>query len=121
MEYRLTQRIMKGHDFYEGIRAVLVDKDQKPVWNPSTLAQVRDSDIAKYFDILTIQHDGTPELELFSNTNYTEYPHRRTSLPFENDIARALAKSQVIDFLIFVVLIYLLFFNSQKKKKKKKK
>ena len=30
LEYRLTQHFMAAHDFYEGVRAALIDKDQKP-------------------------------------------------------------------------------------------
>lgn len=40
MEYRLTQGCMRGVDFYEGIRAVLIEKDHSPVWNPSSLDAV---------------------------------------------------------------------------------
>ena len=39
-EFRLVQRFMAGHEFYEGIRAALVDKDHAPKWNPPTLAGV---------------------------------------------------------------------------------
>ncbi len=39
-EFRLVQRFMAGHDFYEGIRSVLVDKDMAPRWNPPSLAGV---------------------------------------------------------------------------------
>jgi enoyl-CoA hydratase len=40
LEYRMTQHVMAAHDFYEGIRAVLIDKDQKPHWQPASLAEV---------------------------------------------------------------------------------
>jgi enoyl-CoA hydratase len=49
LEYRLTQHVMAGHDFYEGIRAVLVDKDQQPHWDPRTLAEVDDARVETYF------------------------------------------------------------------------
>ncbi len=49
LEYRLTQHVMAGHDFYEGVRAVVVDKDQKPRWRPATLAEVTDRMIDSYF------------------------------------------------------------------------
>jgi hypothetical protein len=39
----------RGVDFYEGIRAVLIDKDKKPNWNPKTLAEVTDKDVDEYF------------------------------------------------------------------------
>jgi enoyl-CoA hydratase len=34
MDYRIVSRICRGHDFYEGIRAVIVDKDNRPRWAP---------------------------------------------------------------------------------------
>ena len=34
MDYRVVSRICRGHDFYEGVRAVIVDKDNRPRWNP---------------------------------------------------------------------------------------
>lgn len=48
-EYRLTCRFLQGHDFPEGIRAVIIDKDQKPVWKPGTLLEVTREDVEKYF------------------------------------------------------------------------
>ena len=49
MEYRMTQRCMAGGDFFEGIRAVLVDKDHAPNWDPSSLAEVSDDLVDRYF------------------------------------------------------------------------
>ncbi len=50
MEYRMTQAFMAGHEFFEGIRAVLIDKDQAPKWRPPTLAGVTAADVARYFE-----------------------------------------------------------------------
>src|SRR5947209_16128320 len=49
LEYRLTQHVMAGHDFYEGVRAMLVDRDQHPRWDPPTLAGVDEAMVDSYF------------------------------------------------------------------------
>lgn len=49
MEFRIVSRILDGRDFYEGVRAVLIDKDQKPQWDPAALEDVSDDAIAAYF------------------------------------------------------------------------
>ena len=49
LEYRLTQHVMAAHDFYEGVRAMLIDKDQKPRWQPATLAEVSDGMVDIFF------------------------------------------------------------------------
>jgi enoyl-CoA hydratase len=49
LEYRLTQHVMAAHDFYEGVRAMLIDKDQTPRWRPATLAEVSDNMIDEFF------------------------------------------------------------------------
>ena len=50
MEYRLSQHFARGHDFPEGVRAVLIDKDHKPNWNPDRLETVTDEVVAGYFE-----------------------------------------------------------------------
>ncbi|XP_027877978.1 3-hydroxyisobutyryl-CoA hydrolase, mitochondrial isoform X2 [Xiphophorus couchianus] len=49
MEYRLSQACMRGHDFYEGVRSVLIDKDQNPRWSPPSLDQVSDRFVDECF------------------------------------------------------------------------
>ncbi|MBC7952514.1 MAG: enoyl-CoA hydratase/isomerase family protein [Rhodospirillaceae bacterium] len=48
-EYVLACRFLAGHDFYEGIRTVVVDKDKAPRWQPDCLALVSDAAVAEYF------------------------------------------------------------------------
>ncbi len=50
IEYRMSQRGMqKGHDFFEGVRALLIDKDQKPKWNPPTIEGVTRELVEEHF------------------------------------------------------------------------
>ena len=58
-EFRIVSRIIHGHDFYEGVRAVIVDKDNAPNWRPERLAEVTRADIERHFASL-----GAEELVL---------------------------------------------------------
>ncbi len=49
MEYRMSQGCMTGHDFFEGIRAQLIDKDRSPKWNPVTLDEVTEAEVDRHF------------------------------------------------------------------------
>lgn len=49
MEFRIMARMMEGRDFYEGVRAALIDKDQSPRWVPSDLDRVSESEIERFF------------------------------------------------------------------------
>src|SRR5262245_9407131 len=48
-EFRIVSRVVEGHDLYEGIRAVIIDKDQAPRWQPETLAAVTATDVERHF------------------------------------------------------------------------
>lgn len=52
MEYRIGWRKVQSPDFLEGVRAVIVDKDNTPKWEPGRLEEVREVDIQKYFEQL---------------------------------------------------------------------
>ncbi|XP_045120228.1 3-hydroxyisobutyryl-CoA hydrolase, mitochondrial-like isoform X2 [Portunus trituberculatus] len=52
MEYRIVKRIYKEHDFTEGIRAVLVDRDNNPQWEPKTLEELTPERVEEYFSPL---------------------------------------------------------------------
>lgn len=49
IDYRLASKLIQTHDFHEGVRAVLVDKDQRPQWKPSDLAEVTDAMVDRFF------------------------------------------------------------------------
>ena len=49
LEYRMSQEFMRNPDFFEGIRAAILDKDQAPKWQPASLEQVTDEMVARYF------------------------------------------------------------------------
>ncbi|ELK04788.1 3-hydroxyisobutyryl-CoA hydrolase, mitochondrial [Pteropus alecto] len=52
MEYCLVQALMVHHDFHEGVRALLIDKDRSPKWKPANLKEVTDEDLNNYFKFL---------------------------------------------------------------------
>ncbi|HSF96132.1 MAG TPA: enoyl-CoA hydratase/isomerase family protein [Thermohalobaculum sp.] len=59
LEYRLARFCMMQPDFYEGVRAVIIDKDNAPKWSPATLAEADDAHVAPAFEPL-----GAEELVL---------------------------------------------------------
>ncbi len=49
LEYRLAVRFMAGHDFYEGTRAIVIEKDLQPRWQHLRLEDVTDELVDQYF------------------------------------------------------------------------
>jgi enoyl-CoA hydratase len=49
IEFRIVSHILEGHDFYEGVRSVLVDRDNAPVWRPATLETLDRAAIEAHF------------------------------------------------------------------------
>lgn len=48
-EFAAGLQVLRGHDFYEGVRAAIIDKDRNPQWQPASLAQVSSENIDGYF------------------------------------------------------------------------
>ena len=59
VEFRIVTRICRGHDFYEGVRATLIDKDNSPRWRPAAGERPEPNAIEAYFAPL-----GADELAL---------------------------------------------------------
>jgi enoyl-CoA hydratase len=60
-DFRLATRCMQEHDFYEGVRAGLIDRDHAPQWRPAHLKDVNEAAVDSYFATL-----GADELHLAS-------------------------------------------------------
>ena len=56
-EYRVCTRLYAHGEFLEGIRALLVDKDKSPKWNPPDLAGVTDAMIESFFEPLSADEE----------------------------------------------------------------
>jgi enoyl-CoA hydratase len=61
MDLRIVSRIARGHDFYEGVRGTLIDREKPPVWNPARIADVKAADIDPYFASLGAEELILPE------------------------------------------------------------
>ena len=48
-EFRIVSRVVRGEDFYEGVRAVIVDKDNAPHWRPASLSDVAAAEVERHF------------------------------------------------------------------------
>jgi enoyl-CoA hydratase len=48
-EFTVASELLRNHDFYEGVRAAVIDKDRNPQWQPATLSEVTEADLDRYF------------------------------------------------------------------------
>lgn len=59
IEFRLSQKFVENYDFFEGIRALLIDKDNEPKWQPNHISKVKTAEVRDYFKDI-----GSRELKL---------------------------------------------------------
>jgi enoyl-CoA hydratase len=60
MEYRIAARVLTRHDFIEGVRAVIIDKDNTPQWNPAMPEGVTGALLDEIFSPLPTDHEWKP-------------------------------------------------------------
>ncbi|MBU1377864.1 MAG: enoyl-CoA hydratase/isomerase family protein [Alphaproteobacteria bacterium] len=60
MEYRIGARVVQRHDFLEGVRAVIVEKDNAPKWNPPMPSAVDDATLDAIFAPLPSDQEWSP-------------------------------------------------------------
>ncbi|KAK4592446.1 hypothetical protein RGQ29_016836 [Quercus rubra] len=73
-EYRITCHFMQGKlskDLFEGFRAILLDKDKNPKWEPSKLELVSDDMVDSYFSMM--DDEGWEDLKLPAISNLPAY------------------------------------------------
>ncbi|KAF9902309.1 hypothetical protein EC991_005049 [Linnemannia zychae] len=80
-------KVLFEHDFYEGVRALLIEKSLQPKWNPATIEEVdRERILGLFF------RDQTPNaLTLSSSTSWMKYPYSHYGLPSEDEIQMVIA------------------------------
>ncbi|MBC7768163.1 MAG: enoyl-CoA hydratase/isomerase family protein [Phycisphaerales bacterium] len=61
VEYRLASRVSQRHDFQEGVRALIVDKDNKPAWSPAALDGVTNALLDEIFAPLPEEWSPLPK------------------------------------------------------------
>ena len=59
-EYALSGRVVRTHDFREGVRALLIDKTGDPHWDPPTPEEVTDEMLDVLFEPLPASEEWTP-------------------------------------------------------------
>lgn len=57
MEYRLAVHLVQASDFHEGVRALLITKDNNPKWNPPRIEDVTEERVASFFRPLPNNED----------------------------------------------------------------
>nr|POE92005.1 3-hydroxyisobutyryl-coa hydrolase 1 [Quercus suber] len=73
-EYRMVCHVMQGKpskDVFEGFRAILLDKDKNPKWEPSKLELVSDDMVDSYFSMM--DDEGWEDLKLPARSNLPAY------------------------------------------------
>ncbi|KAB2069452.1 hypothetical protein ES319_A08G097000v1 [Gossypium barbadense] len=75
-EYRMVCHVMRGefsNDFLEGCRAILLDKDKNPKWEPSKLEHIADTTVDRYFS--KVKDEDWEDLKLPTRSKFNLPPY----------------------------------------------
>ncbi|KAG8485812.1 hypothetical protein CXB51_019159 [Gossypium anomalum] len=75
-EYRMVCHVMRGefsNDFFEGCRAILLDKDKNPKWEPSKLEHIADTTVDRYFS--KVKDEDWEDLKLPTRSKFNLPPY----------------------------------------------
>ena len=50
MDFQIACKMMRRSDFSEGVRAILIDKDNSPVWSPDNLGLITKTELENIFE-----------------------------------------------------------------------
>ena len=53
MEYIISRNFLNSSDFFEGVRAQLINKDNNPLWKPNLINLVKEEIVESYFQIIS--------------------------------------------------------------------
>ncbi|KAK0128480.1 hypothetical protein ONS95_000452 [Cadophora gregata] len=89
-EHQMAGKFMRHPDFTEGVSALLIRKDNKPVWQPASLEDVKPEDnIAEPF----FEVEGAEPIGLLNARDFREYPHRELGLPQDAEVEEVVRKT----------------------------
>nr|CAG8480222.1 11886_t:CDS:2 [Entrophospora candida] len=109
LEYNVVQKFLEKSDFKEGVRALLIDKDNNPKWNPSTINDINEEEIINFY--FNSEKD-CETIEFLNELSFEKHPHYKFSLPSEEEIrmvitgetpdagSLSMSKSEVVDFFL---------------------
>lgn len=82
-EHQISANFMRHPDFVEGVKARLMSKPpRQPKWQPATLQEVTPDYVDSFFAI----PEGESPMQMYSDSDYHQYPHAHYALPSEKDI-----------------------------------
>lgn len=105
-EYDISSHFMNHPDFVTGVYARLIERKKgRPEWKPSSLEEVKEEDVERFFTTPTPEAGGRLRLlESGEQADFRDYPHAWIGLPSEEEVLRVkekgLMKEEVVQHFL---------------------